>query len=140
MAQENAAGLLSQRQELIRVIMCHRPDVIIAAAKHSGEKAPCLLPVQTLERLPCDTVIVDLNATRGGNVAGSRVDQQLRTDGGVWICNRANYPNAEPAEASSAYAACLVGILSVKASTSNARCYRAICRPRLAPARHAPRH
>jgi NAD/NADP transhydrogenase alpha subunit/aspartate/methionine/tyrosine aminotransferase len=111
-AQENAAGLLSQRQVLIRVIMCHRPDVIIAAAKHSGEKAPCLLPVQTLERLPCDTVIVDLNATRGGNVAGSRVDQQLRTDGGVWICNRANYPNAEPAEASSAYAACLVGILS----------------------------
>jgi hypothetical protein len=40
------------------------------------------------------------------------VDRQLQTDNGVWICNRGNYPNAEPAEASSAYAACLVTILS----------------------------
>jgi NAD/NADP transhydrogenase alpha subunit/aspartate/methionine/tyrosine aminotransferase len=111
-AQENAASLLSQREVLSWAIMCHRPDVIIAAAKHNGEKAPCLLPVETLERLPPGTVIVDLNATRGGSVAGSRVGQQLRTDGGVWICNRPNYPNAEPAEASSAYASCLVGILS----------------------------
>ena len=86
--------------------------MIIAAAKHGNEKAPYLLPVQALERLPRGTVVVDLNATRGGSVAGSRVDQQLQTDNGVWICNRSNYPNAEPAEASSAYAACLVDILS----------------------------
>ena len=111
-AARNTAGLLRQRQILAQIIVLHRPDVIITAAKHGSEKAPCLLPVETLERLPRDTVVVDLNATRGGNAAGSQVDQRLRTDGGVWICNRSNYPNAEPAEASSAYAACLVSILS----------------------------
>jgi NAD/NADP transhydrogenase alpha subunit len=106
------AGLLRQQQIVTRVIKFRRPDVIITAAKHRSEKAPCLLPVQTLERLPGDTVVVDLNTTRGGSVAGSQVDRQLPTDNGVWICNRSNYPNAEPAEASSAYAACLVSILS----------------------------
>ena len=111
-AAENMAGLLRQRQILTRVITFHRPDVIITAAKHRSEKTPCLLPVQTLERLPGDTVVVDLNTTRGGSAAGSQVDRQLQTDNGVWICNRSNYPNAEPAEASSAYAACLVSLLS----------------------------
>jgi hypothetical protein len=38
--------------------------------------------------------------------------RQLPTGNGVWICHRSNYPNAEPAEASSACAACLVSILS----------------------------
>jgi NAD/NADP transhydrogenase alpha subunit len=111
-AAGNMAGPRRQRQILTRVITFHRPDVIITAAKHGSEKAPCLLPVQTLDRLPGDTVVVDLNTTRGGSAAGSQVDRQLQTDNGVWICNRSNYPNAEPAEASSAYAACLVSILS----------------------------
>ena len=123
-AAGNMVGLLRQRQILTQVITSHRPGVIITAAKHGSEKAPCLLPVQTLERLLRDTVVVDLNTTRGGNVAGSQVDQQLQTGNGVWICNRSNYPNAEPAEASSAYAACLVSILSDKGLSPNARCYR----------------
>ncbi len=111
-AAGNIADPLRQQQIITRVITSHRPGVIITAAKHSSEKAPCLLPVQTLERLPGDTVVVDLNATRGGSAAGSQVDRQLQTDNGVWICNRSNYPSAEPAEASSAYAGCLVSILS----------------------------
>ncbi len=111
-AARNMAGLLRQQQILARVITVHRPDVIITAAKHKSEKAPCLLPAQTLERLPGGTVVVDLNTARGGSVAGSQLDRQRQTDNGVWICNRSNYPNAEPAEASSAYAACLVSILS----------------------------
>jgi NAD(P) transhydrogenase subunit alpha len=113
-AAMNMADRLDQQQILTRVITIHRPNVIITAAKHNSEKAPCLLPAQTLDQLPGDTVVVDLNTARGGSVAGSQVDQQLQTDNGVWICNRSNYPNAEPAEASSAYAACLVNILSDK--------------------------
>jgi NAD/NADP transhydrogenase alpha subunit len=62
--------------------------------------------------LPAGTVVVDLSASRGGSVADSQVDRQWETDNGVWICNRSNYPSAEPAQASSAYAACLVNILS----------------------------
>jgi dTDP-4-dehydrorhamnose reductase len=46
----NMADLLRQQQILSRVITSHRPEVIIAAAKHGNEKAPFLLPVQTLER------------------------------------------------------------------------------------------
>ncbi len=111
-AAGNMAGLLRQQRILTRVIAVHRPGVIITTAKHKSEKAPCLLPVQTLERLPGGTVVVDLNTARGGSAAGSQVDRQLQTGNGVWICNRSNYPNAEPAEASSAYAACLVSILS----------------------------
>jgi NAD/NADP transhydrogenase alpha subunit len=86
--------------------------VIITAAKHGGERSPCLLPAETLDGLPGGTVVIDLNATRGGSVAGSQVDQQRQTHNGVWICNRSNYPSAEPTEASSAYAACLVNILT----------------------------
>ena len=113
-AAGNVDGLCRQRQTLTQVITFHRPNVIITAAKHRSEKAPGLLPVQTLERLSRDTVVVDLNTTRGGSAAGSQMDQQLQTEKGVWICNRSNYPNGEPAEASSAYAACLVSILGDK--------------------------
>ncbi len=107
--RENTVG---QQQALSGVIASFRPEVIIAAAKHRGERSPCLLPTETLDRLPGGTVVIDLNATRGGSAAGSQVDQQQQTHNGVWICNRSNYPSAEPAEASSAYAACLVNILT----------------------------
>ena len=85
-----------QQRILSQVITVHRPGVIIAAAEHKGDKAPCLLPIQTLDRLPVGTVVVDLNTTRGGSAAGSQVDRQLQTGNGVWICHRSNYPNAEP--------------------------------------------
>ena len=135
------ADLLRQQRILSQVITAHRPGVIIAAAKHKGEKAPCLLPVQTLERLPGDTVVVDLNTTRGGSAAGSQVDRQLQTGNGVWICHRSNYPNAEPAEASSAYAACLVSILSgAGLSLERDAATAAICRLRLMLPCRAPRH
>lgn len=51
----NMADLLRQQRILTQVITVHRPDVIIVAAKHKGEKAPGLLPIQTLERLPGDS-------------------------------------------------------------------------------------
>jgi NAD(P) transhydrogenase subunit alpha len=113
-ATEDAAAeyTVGQQQALSRVIASFRPEVIIAAAKHRGERSPCLLPAETLESLPGGTVVIDLNATRGGSVAGTQVDQRRQTGNGVWICNRSNYPSAEPAEASSAYAACLVNILT----------------------------
>ena len=110
-AAGNIADLSRQQQVIAQVIMSFRPGVIITAAKHGSGKAPCLVPVETLERLPGNTVIADLNVTRGGNVAGSQVDRYLQTDNGVWICNSSNYPNAEPTESSSAYAACLVSTL-----------------------------
>lgn len=105
------ADLLGQQRMIAWVIATHRPDIIITTAKHGTGKAPRLLLTETLEQLPADTVVVDLNTTRGGNIAGSQPDQLLRTGNGVWIYNRSNHPNAEPSQASSAYAACLVELL-----------------------------
>ena len=68
-ATENTAV---QQQALSRIIASRRPEVIIAAAKHRGERSPCLLPDETLDSLPGGTVVIDLNATRGGGVAGSQ--------------------------------------------------------------------
>jgi NAD/NADP transhydrogenase alpha subunit/aspartate/methionine/tyrosine aminotransferase len=107
-----AEDTVGQQQALFRVIASYRPGVIVAAAKHGGERSPTLLPTEMLDGLPGGTVVADLNVTRGGSAAGSQADQQRQTANGVWICNRSNYPSAEPAEASSAYAACLVNILS----------------------------
>ena len=130
-AGESTTGLLRQQQVLSQLITSRRPEVIIAAAKHRSEKAPCLLPARALERLPRDTVVVDLSTARGGNAAGSQADRQLQTEHGVWICNRGNYPNAQPAEASSAYAACLVSILSGEGLSFEPPANAAVCRLRL---------
>ena len=139
-AAGHTADLLRQQRILSQVITVHRPGVIIAAAKHKGDKAPCLLPIQTLDRLPVGTVVVDLNTTRGGSAAGSQVDRQLQTGNGVWICHRSNYPNAEPAEASSAYAACLVSILSgAGLSLERGAATAATCRLPLVSPCQAPR-
>lgn len=117
-AVESAAGnTAGQQQALSRIIASSRPEVIIATAKHQGERSPLLLPAETLDRLPAGTVVIDLNATRGGSAAGSQANQQRRTSQGVWICNRSNYPSAEPGTASSAYAACLVSILTKESAS-----------------------
>jgi NAD/NADP transhydrogenase alpha subunit/aspartate/methionine/tyrosine aminotransferase len=108
---EASANLGEMQQKIAQIIAAHTPTIIITTAKHENERAPLLLPAQTLARLAADTVIIDFNSTRGCNVEGSLKDQSLLTDKGVWICNRSNYPSNEPAKSSSAYAACLVKLL-----------------------------
>lgn len=110
-ANGSPLNLVQMQKKVAKIIAQHNPTVIITTAKHRSEKSPLLLPAKTIASLAKDTVVVDLNSTRGGNVEGGQKDQSIRTDNGVWICNCSNYPSTEPAKSSSAYAACVVELI-----------------------------
>ncbi|MFC8042221.1 hypothetical protein [Nocardia sp. NPDC057353] len=82
-----------------------RPDIVLCAALHRGERAPLLLDDAALTLLAPGSVVVDLAAKAGGNCSATRRDTTHTLANGVTVTHRSNYPAARPAEASHAYAA-----------------------------------
>src|SRR4029453_2956220 len=59
------------------------------------------------------SVIVDMAAAQGGNVAGSVADQIVVTPNGVWIIGYPDLPGRLPAQASQLYGTNLVNLLTL---------------------------
>ena len=111
---ERSAGLAAhheQRMMLKDTILRYQPNIVITTARRRGLRAPILLSKETLDLLPRNSVVIDLTASLGGNTEISAFDKNVCTDNGVWVCNRSNYPSAEPREASTAYAHCLAELI-----------------------------
>ncbi|MFF3854265.1 Re/Si-specific NAD(P)(+) transhydrogenase subunit alpha [Micromonospora sp. NPDC002575] len=60
-------------------------DIVITTALIPGRPAPSLLTAETVARMRNGSVIVDMAAAAGGNVAGTVADQRVVTDNGVTI-------------------------------------------------------
>lgn len=75
-------------------------DIIITTASVAWVRAPLLIPESTLKKLKRGTVIVDLAASDGGNVFGSRHDAIITLSNDVKIINVSGYPKEVPMEAS----------------------------------------
>eukprot|EP01138_Halocafeteria_seosinensis_P007752 gb/GECG01007920.1/.p1 GENE.gb/GECG01007920.1/~~gb/GECG01007920.1/.p1 ORF type:complete len:350 (+),score=38.89 gb/GECG01007920.1/:1-1050(+) len=78
----------------------HDADVVIAAARSPGEKAPILISEDTLNTLQPGTIVVDLTIAEGGNVAGSAHDKIITRENDVQVVNISGYPKVAPLEAS----------------------------------------
>jgi len=108
---QGEAASAEQRRTLREIMRAHRPTIVICTARRSGSNAPKLLTERDLALLPESSVVVDLTAAAGGNVEPVAVNEALCTSCGVWVCNKSNYPSAEPRQASAALASCLAEIL-----------------------------
>ena len=60
-------------------------DVIITTALIPGRKAPILVNQEMLDVMKPGSVLVDLAAANGGNVAQTRADEIVTTENGVTI-------------------------------------------------------
>jgi NAD(P) transhydrogenase subunit alpha len=71
-------------------------DIVITTALIPGKPAPRLLTEEMVASMKPGSVIVDMAAANGGNVAGSVADERVVTDNGVTILGYTDLPGACP--------------------------------------------
>lgn len=68
-------------------------DVIITTALIPGRKAPVLVNQEMLNVMKAGSVIVDLAAANGGNVAQTEANKVITTENGVTIIGYTDLPS-----------------------------------------------
>ncbi len=88
-------------------------DIIVTTALIPGRPAPRLLTEEMVASMKPGSVIVDMAAANGGNVAGSRPDELVVTPGGVKIIGYTDLPGRLPTQASQLFSTNLVNLVKL---------------------------
>ncbi|WP_369258795.1 Re/Si-specific NAD(P)(+) transhydrogenase subunit alpha [Geodermatophilus amargosae] len=88
-------------------------DVVVTTALIPGRPAPRLLTGEMVASMRPGSVVVDMAAAQGGNVAGSVPDEVVVTPNGVTIIGYTDLPARLPAQASQLFATNLVNLLKL---------------------------
>ncbi|WP_373499735.1 NAD(P) transhydrogenase subunit alpha [Desulfococcus sp.] len=93
--------LRMQRDGMAKI--CAQSDLIITTAQVFGRPAPRILTAEMLAAMRPGTIVVDMAVESGGNVEGSRKDEEV-DEKGVIILGHTNLPGRVPVDASTMYA------------------------------------
>jgi NAD(P) transhydrogenase alpha subunit len=88
-------------------------DIVITTALIPGRPAPRLITEEMVASMRSGSVIVDMAAAQGGNVAGSLADDIVVTGNGVSIIGYTDLPGRLPAQASQLYGTNLVNLMKL---------------------------
>lgn len=88
-------------------------DIIITTALIPGRPAPRLITEEMVASMKPGSVIVDMAAGSGGNVAGSVADERVVTDNGVRIIGYTDLAGRLPTQASQLYGTNIVNLLKL---------------------------
>ncbi len=99
----------TQQEKLAKAIA--QADVLITTAAIPGKKSPLIVTEEMVVRMKKGSVIVDMAADSGGNVAGSRPGETVEKEG-VSIVGTANLASRMPIHASEMYARNLFNFIS----------------------------
>jgi NAD(P) transhydrogenase subunit alpha len=88
-------------------------DIIITTALIPGRPAPRLITADMVAAMRPGSVIVDMAASNGGNVEGSRPGEAVVTDNGVTILGYTDLAGRLPAQASQLYGTNLVNLMKL---------------------------
>jgi NAD(P) transhydrogenase subunit alpha len=88
-------------------------DIIITTALIPGKPAPRLLTEEMVASMKPGSVVVDMAAANGGNVAGSAADERVVTDNGVTILGYTDLPGRLPTQASQLFGTNLVNLMKL---------------------------
>lgn len=101
-----------EKQRQAQGDVCAYSDVVITTAKLFGRPAPRLILPDVVARMKPGSVIVDLAAETGGNVAWTQDEEAMKnagdvvkTDNGVTILRFSKFENLAPVHASQVFAA-----------------------------------
>lgn len=97
-----------QRQGMAK--HCALADVVITTAQLFGRKAPQILTEEMVAQMKPGSLIVDMAVETGGNVAGSKVGEEVEVNG-VKILGATNLPGRVPVHASQMYSSNLRNLL-----------------------------
>ena len=92
---------------------CADVDIVITTALIPGKPAPLLITEEMVASMRPGSVIVDMAAQQGGNVAGSVADEVVVTDNQVTIIGFTDLPARLPAQASQLYGTNLVNLMKL---------------------------
>jgi H+-translocating NAD(P) transhydrogenase subunit alpha len=90
--------------------VCAKSDVVITTAQLFGRKAPIIVTEEMVKSMQPGSILVDLAVETGGNVEGSKVDEEVEVDG-VRILGLGNLPGRTCENASQMYSANLVALV-----------------------------
>ncbi|MCT9819655.1 Re/Si-specific NAD(P)(+) transhydrogenase subunit alpha [Microbacterium sp. W1N] len=88
-------------------------DIIVTTALIPGRAAPLLITADDVARMKPGSVIVDMAAAQGGNVAGSVAGERVVTDNGVVILGYTDLAGRLPQQASQLYGTNLLNLLTL---------------------------
>ncbi|MDR3037358.1 MAG: Re/Si-specific NAD(P)(+) transhydrogenase subunit alpha, partial [Coriobacteriales bacterium] len=88
-------------------------DIIVTTALIPGKPAPRLLTEEMVASMKPGSVIVDMAAGAGGNVAGSQPDKVVVTDNGVKIIGYTDLPGRLPTQSSQLFATNIVNLMKL---------------------------
>ncbi|HEV7148721.1 MAG TPA: Re/Si-specific NAD(P)(+) transhydrogenase subunit alpha [Pedococcus sp.] len=88
-------------------------DIVITTALIPGRPAPRLLTEEMVASMKPGSVVVDMAAANGGNVAGSVADELVTTANGVKIIGYTDLPGRLPTQASQLFGTNLVNLLKL---------------------------
>jgi NAD(P) transhydrogenase subunit alpha len=88
-------------------------DIIITTALIPGRPAPSLISAADVAAMKAGSVIVDMAAAQGGNVAGCVPGEVVVTENGVTIIGYTDLPGRLPAQASQLFATNLVNLMKL---------------------------
>ncbi len=91
--------------------ICAYSDIVITTAQIFGKKAPLIITKDMVAGMQPGSVIVDMAVETGGNVDGSKLDQEVDVNG-VRILGLANLPGHVAAHASQMYASNIFNFIS----------------------------
>ena len=100
--------LQKQREGMAKV--CASSDVVITTAQLFGRKAPLIVSEEMVRGMQKGSVLVDLAVESGGNIAGSEVDKEIKTDG-VLIIGLGNLPGRVAVHASQMFSSNLYNLI-----------------------------
>jgi NAD(P) transhydrogenase subunit alpha len=102
----------AQRQRELLAPYIAAADALITTAAVPGRRAPLLVTTEMVERMRPGSVVVDLAAESGGNVAGSEPGQVVRI-GHAQVWGGANVASQMPGPASRLYAQNILNLVTL---------------------------
>jgi NAD(P) transhydrogenase subunit alpha len=106
--QLTAEQLEMQRKGMAKI--CSNADIVITTAQVFGRKAPVIVTADMVEGMTPGSIIVDMAVEGGGNVEGSKLDEEIDV-GGVSIIGLGNLPGRVAVHASQMYSANLYNLV-----------------------------
>lgn len=97
-----------QRQGMSKV--CSQSDVVITTAQLFGRKAPIVLTKEMVAQMRPGSLIVDMAVESGGNVEGSKLNEEVLVDG-IRIIGLGNLPGRIATHASQMYSSNLHNLI-----------------------------
>ncbi len=88
-------------------------DIVVTTALIPGKPAPRLITEEMVATMKPGSVVVDMAAAAGGNVAGSVADQLVVTDNGVRIIGYTDLAGRLPTQASQLYGTNVVNLMKL---------------------------